>query len=72
MHDLLCFKSKHCCVAGDLYPILEQYVPPSDSLVQEGQSQPALFVPRGRGRCANRARLDGAERRTVVGSELTC
>ena len=53
-------------MAGDLYPILEQYVPPSDSLVQEGQSQPALFVPRGEGDGANRARLDGAERRTAV------
>jgi hypothetical protein len=49
MHDLLCLQSKHCCVAGDLYPILEQYLPPTDSPVQEGQSQPAFFVPRGPG-----------------------
>ena len=36
-------------MAGDLYPVLEQYVPPRGSLVQEGQSQPALFVPRDQG-----------------------
>jgi diadenosine tetraphosphatase ApaH/serine/threonine PP2A family protein phosphatase len=44
MHNLLCLESKHCCVAGDLYPILEQYVPPRDSLCRKDNlSQHCLF-----------------------------
>src|SRR6187455_2871014 len=58
MHNLLGLESKHCCVAGNFYPILEQMFLRVTVWVQEGQSQPALFVPRGRGRCANRTRLD--------------
>jgi hypothetical protein len=66
MHNLLCLESKHCCVAGDLYPILEQYVPPRDSLCRKDNlSQHCLFRA-GEGDGANRARLDGAERRTAV------
>ena len=53
-------------MAGDLYPVLEQYVPPRGSLVQEGQSQPALFVPRDQGDAPIERGWVDAERRTAV------
>ena len=49
MNNLLCLDTKHCSVAGDLHPIREQRVPSADHLLLEGQSQPALFVPRSDG-----------------------
>ena len=46
MHNSLGLDTKHCSVAGDLHPVLEQHVPPRSYLMQEeGQSQLALFVP---------------------------
>ena len=49
MNNLLCLDTKHCSVAGDLHPVREQRVPSADYLLLEGQSQPALFVPRSDG-----------------------
>jgi hypothetical protein len=48
MHNLLRLETKHCCVAGDLHPVLEQYVPRgscagrtiSASLVRSGSRSP--------------------------------
>jgi hypothetical protein len=49
MNNLLCLDTKHCSIAGDLHPVREQRVPSADYLLLEGQSQPALFVPRSDG-----------------------